>query len=302
MSYFTFDKTERPIALIKGGIDDGRIIFLGEEKEENNEPCCRRCSANCNDDYRCCNKCDGGCFDELTGGNEYDRIFGKEIKKVKMGHLPYINIKDDGVIIPIPRIVKAGELKRENVFISAPEEAGKSFWASRYVEQYLKMYPKAKFFLFSGQDKDEQLDKLKPFRMKLDKKLIDKPLQPAEFPNRSIIVFDDINGLSDKKLQKEIASLRDRLLEKGRHKCLFILSLNHNPTNGNETKASLSEASSIVLFPKGGDVHHIDYVMKKYLGYSTKNIKDLKGLGVRWLQCHKRSPQFILHEKGCLFS
>jgi hypothetical protein len=204
-------------------------------------------------------------------------------------------------MIPIPRIVKDNELKRENIYISAPEEAGKSTWASNYIAKYLMMYPKAKFFIFSGVDKDKPLDDLKPIRVKLDQKIVDKPFNVDEFPMRSVILFDDINGLSDKKIQKELQALRDRLLEKGRHRCLFILSLNHNPTAGKETKASLMEASSIVLFPKGGDIYHIDKVLKTYLGYKPQIIKDILNLNTRWIQCHKRYPQFILHEKGCFF-
>lgn len=300
MAYFTFDKNDRPIAVIKGGKDDGRLVFLGEEKEEVKEPCCGGCVSGCGvTSPLCCRKCKGGCFDDFSGGSEYDKIFGKEIQKVQKGHLPYINLKEGSSMIPIPRIVKENELKRENIFISAPEEAGKSTWAANYIAKYRMMYPKSKFFIFSGVDSDAPLDKLKPIRVKLDEKIVEKPFQPSEFPDRSIILFDDINGLSNKAVQKEVQALRDRLLEKGRHKALFILSLNHNPTAGKETKASLMEASSIVMFPKGGDVYHIDKVLKTYLGYKPQVVRDILKLNTRWIQCHKRYPQFVLHEKGC---
>lgn len=306
MAYFTFDKTNRPIATIKGGKDNGRLVFLGEESEDaKKDTCCGGCMSGCGiTSPYCCKKCKttGGCLNDelMEGGSEYDRIFGKEIKKVQKGQLPYINL-NEGVMVPIPRVVKNDELKRENIFVSAPEEAGKSTWAANYISVYRKMYPKSKFFIFSGVDKDAPLDNLNPIRIKLDHKIVENPLQPDEFPDRSIILFDDINGLSDRTIQKEVQALRDRLLEKGRHKALFILSLNHNPTAGKETKASLMEASSIVLFPKGGDTFHIDKVLKTYLGYKPQVARDVMKLNTRWIQCHKRYPQFILHEKGCFF-
>lgn len=298
-AYFTFNKTPRPIAMIEGGKEDKRIVYLGENNTDQDNVCCKNCYSGCGfTDEKCCSKCNSCC--SMTNDNEYDNIFMKEINKVKKGELPYIDLKD-GVMVPIPRLVKPGEEKRENIFISAPEEAGKSTWAANYVKKYLTLYPKSKFFIFSGVDKDAPLDKLKPIRIKLDEKLIDKPIQVNEFPMHSIILFDDVQGISDKHVKKEVFKLRDRLLEKGRHKGLFVLSLNHNPTNCQETRASLLEASSIVLFPRAGDAYHIEKVLKTYLGYNTKNIKDILKLNTRWIQCHKRFPQFILHERGCFF-
>lgn len=302
MSYFCFEKekSNKPVATIEGGKNHGKVIYLGEE-EEKEEKCCEKCIKGCGIEMKkCCEKCKNCLNDEIVGGTEFDRLFGKEIKKIENGHFPYITIKD-GYMVPIPRIKKEREEKRENIFVSGPEESGKSTWASNYIRKYKKIYPKSKFYIFSGVSKDAPLDELNPIRVKLDSKLVENPISIEEFPYDSIVLFDDIDTLEDREVRREVLKLRDRLLEKGRHKGIYVISITHNPTSGMDTKMSLLESSSVVLFPKGGDIYHMENVLKKYMGYNKKNINSIINLNTRWIHCHKRYPKYIIHEKGCFF-
>jgi hypothetical protein len=303
MAYFSFDKGDnrRAIAKIRGGDANGKIIYIGEDEDEDeNNVCCDQCMKGCGIDFPfCCDKCEGKCYDdELTGGNQYERLWGKEIKKLKSGKLPFINLKN-GEMIPMPIMKKSKEELRENIYISGPEGAGKSTWGGLYIAEFKKLYPKSKFYIFSKVKKDKAFDDLKPIRIKLNEELINNPLTTDEFPQDSIVLFDDIDTIYDKKLRREVVDLRDRLLEDGRHRGIFVISITHNPTAGQDTKMSLLESSSIVLFPKGGDTYHMDRVLKTYLGYHPKVVRELLKLNTRWIQCHKRYPKFILHEKGC---
>lgn len=302
MAYFSF-KTGTPIAKIKGGSDEGQIIYVDMEKDM--DQCCDDCSPECKySRNKCCKKCKGGCFeednDDICDDDEYNELFGAELKKLKKGEFPYIQLKS-GEMQPLPYKIIGDELKRENVYVSGPEGAGKSYYAANYIKEYLKMYPGAHFFIFSGVTKDPPLDALKPRRVKMDQRMVDKPISVDEFPNNAIVLFDDIDTLEDKKVKNEVIKLRDRLLEKGRHKNIFVVSLTHNPTAGKDTKTSLAEASSIVLFPQGGDTFHITRVLKEYLGYDPKTIKEILKIKSRWIQCSKRYPKYIVHSKGCFF-
>lgn len=299
MTYFSFNKGF-PIAKIKGGNDDGKIIYINQD---GTDTCCDDCSSECNTSrMKCCRNCKGGCFDDEDDNSDDDfaKVLGRELKKVKKGEFPYIEIKA-GEMQPLPLKVAKNELKRENIFISGPEGAGKSHWASNYIKEYRKMYPKSKFYIFSGVNEDKPLDELKPLRIKLDEKLVDNPISIDEFSNNSIVLFDDIDTLENKKVQKEVIKLRDRLLEKGRHKAIFVISITHNPTAGKDTKASLLEASSIVLYPQGGDSYHMTRVLKEYCGYDPKTIKQILKIKSRWIQCSKRYPKYVIHQKGCFF-
>lgn len=307
MAYFSFDRANnrRPIAFIDGGKADGKIIYLGmdnddEYEDPGKEKCCDNCFQGCGIEFpKCCRRCKGDCFDDdLKGGDQYERLFGKEIKKFKAGKFPFVNLRD-GVMVPIPIKKEKNEEKRENILISGPEGAGKSTWAARYIRQFKRLYPHAKFFLFSKVKSDKPLDELNPIRINLNEELIENPMTSDEFPYDSIVVFDDIDTIANEKLRKEVIKLRDRILEDGRHRGIFVLSLTHNPTSGKDTKMSLLESSSIVMFPQGGDLYHMERVLKSYLSYMPKNVRTILGLNTRWIQCHKRFPRYIIHEKGC---
>lgn len=305
MSYFTFKNTgkNKPIAQIIGGERHGKIIFIDEEDEkEKNKKCCDKCHEGCGfTTLPCCKMCGGTCFDNESSSDdeEYAKILGGDIKKLAKGQLPYIELNGEEKMIPIPLIHKEDEEARDNVYNFGPEGSGKSSWTAKFIKQYKAMYPKSKFYLFSGLDSDKVLDDLNPIRIKIDKKLVDKPMEISDFPINSIVVFDDIDTISDKNIKKEVLKIRDKLLEKGRHRSISVISITHNPTTGNDTKLSLLESNSIVLYPRGGDTYHMDTVLKKYLGYDKKAIDKIKKLKSRWAQCHKRYPKFVLHELGC---
>lgn len=310
MSFLTFSDKEfkhKPIAQVLGGNNHGKIIYVGEEDPDDDiksDKCCEKCHEGCGfTTLPCCKMCGGTCFDSSSDsedGGYGKKIFGGDIKKLQKGQVPYIELKSkEEKMIPIPRLKKPGQEARDNVFISGPEESGKSTWAANFIKQYLLMYPHAKFYIFSGIDKDAPLDALKPLRIKLDEKLIEKPFKIDSFPQDSIILFDDIDTLEDDKVRKAVLKLRDRLLEKGRHQGITVISITHNPMAGTDTKASLLESNSMVLFPRGGDTNHLEKVLKTYMGFPQNVINKVKNLKSRWVQCSKRYPKYVLHEKGC---
>lgn len=305
MAYFNF-KQGKPVAQIINGLNDKKYVYLS--LEEDNKICCDKCSIGCKTlKKKCCIKCKGACLgcdqDDLFTGfdSEFDKLFREEREMMEKGHYKQIEITDNGKMIPIPRIKNAEEEKRENIFISGPEESGKSHWASMYVTQFLKIYPDAKFIIFSGIPEDKILDVLKPIRIKLNESIYQKPIGTDEFPTDCVVLFDDIDALKDKNIQRALIDLRDRLLQEGRHRSIFVLSITHNPTMGKDTKASLLEASSVVLFPQAGDTFHLRRVLKEYIGVDPKKIESILKLKTRWIQCHKRYPKFLLHEKGAFF-
>lgn len=296
MAYFNLRKQGKPISTIIGGDNNGEVVYL----QSANDVCCNKCSSECSSQNKCCGECKGCGFNVIQDNDEFADIFGGEFRKLENGQLPYIQL-DNGSMSPIPRIKKKGDDAREIIFISGPEESGKSTWAASYIKRFKTMYPKSIVYVFSGIEKDKVIDDLKPIRIKLNENLHNDPISINEFPENSLVLFDDIDTLKNKKVKEAVLELRDRLLEEGRHKSIFVISITHNPTMGKQTKHSLLESSSIVLFPMGGDAFHMKRVLKEYCGYNPKNIDTILNLKSRWIQCHKRYPKFILHEKGAFF-
>ncbi len=260
MPYFSLKylKNSRPIAKIEGGINHGSIIYLVEDE-------------------------DFGAGQVKTLKNELQNVINGKRKEI---------ILSDGKLIPIPRIDK-----RDSYYIAGPEGSGKSFLASMIIKQYKKLFKKNPFFLFSKVQDDDALDELEPKRIELNDELLDDPIEVDELGD-SIILFDDIDTIHDKKMLEELRRVRDSILEIGRHHNSYIISTAHNMTNNKATKMSLLESANVCFFPKMGDSYHINRYLKEYGGLSKEQIKKVYSLPSRWVLHHKRAPNYIMHEKG----
>lgn len=279
MSVFNFKKG-KAIGIIKGGRMSDEIIYVDNDNN-NNDVLEKKRRKYYND----------------SDEDEYDDLFDEQIIKYKKDGIDKVVVKDEGKVLPIPKIE---DNQVDHIFIAGPSGSGKSTWASMYVKQYKKLYPKNQFIIFSDVSEDEVLDKLKPMRVSIDERMYEEPLPIDEFKD-SVVLFDDIDTIKDKRIKQAVKDLRDEILEKGRHNNTTVLSISHNPAGNKETKASLLESSSIVLFPGGGDDYHMSYILKNYCGINPKKINDIINIKSRWIQCHKKYPKYILHEKGAFF-
>ena len=260
MPYFSLKNVNnsRPVAKIEGGINHGSFIYL---------------------------------VDEPTEYLRNDTSLKNELLSVINGKRKEI-ILNDGTLIPIPRTDK-----RDTFYIAGPEGSGKTYLSSMIIKQYKKMFKKNPFFVFSKIEEDEVLDKLNPTRIELNEELLYDPIEVNEL-NDSIILFDDIDTIHDKKLLEELRRIRDSILEIGRHHNAYIISTAHNMTNNKATKMSILESANVCFFPKMGDSYHINRYLKEYGGLSNDQIRKIYELPTRWVLHHKRAPNYIMHEKG----
>jgi hypothetical protein len=63
------------------------------------------------------------------------------------------------------------------------------------------------------------------------KHLIEDPIEIKEFEN-SILIFDDIDVIPDKKIREAVYKIMNLALEVGRHYKINMVITNHLPTNG----------------------------------------------------------------------
>jgi hypothetical protein len=267
---FSF-KRGKPVAVIKGGEYNGFILFVSDLiKSKPKKPCCKKCGTQCY--YKpCCKKCE---FCKLE-------IIPKDIQI------------DDGVFQQII------SLQDRIIYIAGPSGSGKSTYAGKYISIYKKIYPKADFYVFSRLDKDPAIDYLKPHRVKIDQSLIDEPIEiKKEIKKNSIILFDDIDTIQDKKLQMQVNRLKGDLLEIGRHMNIRIVVTSHlvNPNERTAARTLLNEMNTLTIFPKSGSNYQSEYALKKYFGLSTKQIKTILNMDSRWITLFKMYPQLVLSE------
>jgi GTPase SAR1 family protein len=193
-------------------------------------------------------------------------------------------------LIPNPKT------ERTIVYVVGCSGSGKSTFTSKYIEQYHKTFPKNPVYLFSSLDDDEVLDKVGVQRIKVDKGLIGADLTSKDFEN-SLVVFDDCDVLTDKKIREAVLSVSNSILEIGRHFKTSCFFLNHLPTAGKDTRRILNEAHNIVYFPHSGSAKGTNYMLTEYVGFDKEDIKMIKKMKTRWCCIYKNYPQVVMTEE-----
>lgn len=184
---------------------------------------------------------------------------------------------------------------RTSIFIVGRNGSGKSYYIARYLEVFIKMYPHYQIRLFSSKDEDEELDSFPQIkRIKFDQSFIDQPIDYTVL-KESLCIFDDVDGL-EKKMRDAIYQLRDIILKNGRSYRIHIISTNHDSV-GRDVQAPLNESDVIVFFMKNYN-RSLQYLLERYIGLSTEQIKKLKKIKSRACAYIKSYPNVLLLEKS----
>jgi chromosomal replication initiation ATPase DnaA len=137
---------------------------------------------------------------------------------------------------------------RQILYVSGASGSGKSYYASSYIKEYVKMFPKNDVFVVSSVDKDKQLDSIKNVkRIKLDEKFCDTGFSIDDFKD-SMVVYDDTETIANKMVQEKITNIMNLILTTGRHTNTFAINTSHATNGGHRTKLILLESHSVTLF------------------------------------------------------
>jgi GTPase SAR1 family protein len=188
--------------------------------------------------------------------------------------------------------------EREILYLTGASGSGKSTYIRKYCEKFKKSYPDRDIFLFSSLKEDESLDAVKPLRVKMDDSVYKNPIKPEDL-KESLVIFDDCDVLSDKKIRDAIMSLSNQVLEIGRHYKISACYVSHLPTNKGDTRRILNEAHSIIYFPHSGSLRGTRYLLEQYVGLDIKQIMEIKKMDTRWCCIFKNYPQVVMTERAC---
>lgn len=200
--------------------------------------------------------------------------------------------------------------------ISGPRNSGKSFFSKIYCDNYKRMYPKNKIVVFSPVKSDKSYKNNGFYRMDLDddEMLLSLEENKDDFKD-SLLIFDDTEAIDDPDTKKIINKFRDGLLLTGRHigeeesdkrfnynnRAPTLLCLNHLACNWGETKILNSECKFCVLFINSSGKYTIDRILRKYCGFTSKQIKFLMSRNSRWMAVHKCYPNYVIFEHDIVF-
>jgi hypothetical protein len=200
-----------------------------------------------------------------------------------------------------PRPVK--EKERQTLFIAAESGAGKSYFVREYAKRYKKMFPKNEIFLISYLDSDETIDEFKEitrlncFNEEFLDQCLDLDLE-VEF-GHSLVIFDDIDSIVNKKTHSKIYGLLNKMLRVGRHFNIGVAYVGHELYASNELKQILNESMTITFFPKFLNFKKLRYLLEEYFGLSKEQIQRVRNIRDRSVTYIKGSDKIILSDTNC---
>jgi Cdc6-like AAA superfamily ATPase len=206
-----------------------------------------------------------------------------------------MSLKEEGQsyqLIPNPSI------ERQILYVTGSSGSGKSYFTKKYCREFAKIFPKRPIYLISSIDDDTSVDDikgLKRFKIKGDT-FINDTFEIKDFKD-SLVIFDDVDCITDKKLRTKVVGILNMILETGRHENVYCIYTSHLATAGNDTKRILNECNSITFFPKTMGTRMMKYLAEGYLGLDKSEIKKLKSIPSRAVTVVKSYPKTIIGDK-----
>jgi len=288
-----------PIARILGGSEDGRLIYL--DVDGFIDPI-KKLSKKFKDEHNDLTRPEVLKFHKALRSDippvssKLRKIYYDAKQDIKVLGEDCIDIKD-GKLQLLPR-----EDMIERLYVSAPSNSGKSYYVGKYLDEYFRMYPDSPYFLYSSVAEDESLDRHDPERIPIDDDLITDPLTLDDMYD-SVVVMDDTNTIRNKKYKIAVNTIRDIILERGRHNKTRCIITSHILMNYQDSRVVLNESKCTVVFPKSGTTNHIRNYLKNYVGMSKEQIAKFLKLDSRWIAIYKTNPMYLGWESGlCLLS
>ena len=129
--------------------------------------------------------------------------------------------------------------------------------------------------------------------------LSDEVLNIHSYRPKSILIFDDVDSISNKKVRKHVVQFRENLLEIARHSSLVIISTAHLFHGRVATQRLRNSSAYFVLYPRNSP-KPIDDVLDNNFNMNwhqrTDLIKKLKREG-RAQFIHMDTPAYIVNTK-----
>ena len=280
----------KAIAKIIGGENNGKYLYLKSYKKNIKDLPKRVTEQYTNEEYEILD------YAIRTGLEPINEIAQDEYYKLldefeKLKHKGFT--LSSGKIMPIPNYKK-----QERFYITGSSGSGKTFFSTNLIKEYLKHYKKEgnDVVIISGVEVSEDLEELEPTIIN-PYDLLTEPLRTDEIAN-SIILFDDVLSIPDRKVRNNITAIINNLVETNRHSNTTMIIINHLINNHHETRKILNESTSLTFFPKSSAKNNIKKYLKGYEGMSDKMIRKIVNLPGRAVTLYKGGDEYVIYEKG----
>lgn len=149
-----------------------------------------------------------------------------------------------------------------HVYIAGATGSGKSYLINKLLETDAHKEKRDRLMFTDLKEKDESITS--PYKKYGDKGIDNGYVQGNV--DGSMFVFDDVTN-------PQALMLRDKLIEKGRHRKATVVSVNHRLRDGNITKKPINDSRYIVTFPSANR-GAVGGFMRDYMQMNTNDIRD----------------------------
>lgn len=238
---------------------------------------------------------------KVTGqGRDKDTIF--KIDQDYKGNKPIKNYHTKGSMQLIP-----DSHDRFTMFIYGQSGSGKSYYCAQVLKEYLKLNNKNFIYLVSPKPKKEDpafenIKNMEQLAINYEN-FVDEDTKfddLHDFEN-TCLVFDDVEGITDKKIKQGVYAFIKKILVLGRSLKVSCITILHRAMAGAETAYIISESRYFVVFPKSGTDTQIERLLNTYAGMKKDQIIKLLNLNTRAVAVHKQKPQYVLAEHNFYF-
>lgn len=206
-------ETGGEIAIIKGGSDNNRIIFLDANHKKDDTDNKKGLKGVSNNVY----------FDKL------------ELPKNQTFE-QYPNTHTE----------------RQVLMIVGQSGSGKSYYLNQYMKNYKKAYKnKRPIYFISNVAEDKSIDPKVVKRVALNETWISEPLTIDDVKD-SLVVFDDVEQIKDKGIKEQVFKFINECLTTGRHTNTSVFLIVHY-TNKPYIQSMLMECHTFTYFPRGSN-------------------------------------------------
>lgn len=194
------------------------------------------------------------------------------------------------------------EKERMTMFVAGESGAGKSYFVKQYAIQYKNMFPRNDIYLISYLEYDETLDtydeitRLNAFKPEFLAECL--KIDMEDFQD-TLVIFDDIDSIVNKKQKTQIYGLLNKMLRIGRHYNISVCYSGHELYSNHELKAILNESMTVTFSPKFLNFKKMKYLLEEYFGLSKTQIQRIRDIKDRSVTYIKGSDKVILSTSQC---
>lgn len=131
----------------------------------------------------------------------------------------------------------------------------------------------------------------------IDQSMLDDPPDLSLFSN-TLCIFDDIESGLEKPIKNAIMTLRDSVINTGRHLQIDVIVARQQLLDFSATRTPLNNIYQVVGFPHSAGKHHFVAFLERYMKLPKKEIAAIMGTPSRWVLINRANPQYVLSEVG----